>query len=375
MDDQSPIGDSRSEIAALGGNARAKKLTPEERKEIAQTAALARWSGGDLPSVLCDGELIIAGRRIACAVLSTHKRVLTQQTFLTALGRTARPKGGTGTRRLAAGTQGLPPFLSAANLEPFISSELRESTTPIVYHTKKGGKAFGYDALLLPLVCEVYLKARDAHLEAVEAKNPPQGILQHMQVDLVKSADMFMRGLARDGIIALVDQATGFQEQRDRDALIKILEAYIAPELMPWTRRFDTEFFKQVYRIHGWPFKPGSTKRPQCVGTFINDYIYKQLPPGVLDELRRKNPVTESGYRRYKHTQFMADTGNEHLDRQITATTTNMRIADTKPEFKGLFDKAYPKLQLEESRPPLVIDVKPPTHQPSLFPDLPDSTA
>jgi hypothetical protein len=363
----------RSEIAARGGHARAQALEPQQRSEIARAAAMARWTE-DLPVAAYPGELIIAGRRIACAVLNTRKRVLTQQSFLTALGRSARPKGGTGTRRLTAGAEGLPPFLSAANLQPFISDELRQSTTPIVFRNKLGGRGIGYDAMLLPLVCEVYLKARDAHLEAISEHGREHGILQHMQEDVVRACDLLMRGLARVGIIALVDQATGFNEQQTRDELTRILEAYIAPELMPWTRKFPDEFFKQVCKLHGWAYQPGSTKRPQYVGHFINDYIYRQLPDGVLDELRRRNPVTESGYRKYKHTQLLSvDTGNEHLDRQITATTTIMRLADDKQQFKQLFAKAYPKVQ-QSQRKALVIEVKKPANEPSLFPDPDEAT-
>ncbi|MDB5296426.1 MAG: hypothetical protein JWO31_2409 [Phycisphaerales bacterium] len=342
-------------------------MSAEERSMIARQGGLARWSE-DLPIAEHPGELVIAGRRIACAVLNNRKRVLAQHTFLTALGRSARPKGGTGSRRLGEGGSGLPPFLSAANLQPFISDELRESTTPIVFRTKSGAKAYGYDAMLLPMVCEVYLTARDAHLEAMK-KGPEFGILQHMQEDVVRACDLLMRGLARVGIIALVDRATGFTDQQARDDLSKILEAYISPELMPWTRKFPPEFFKQVFKIHGWAYEPKSTKRPQYVGAFINDYVYKRLPDGVLEELRRLNPVTVSGHRRYKHTQFLsADTGNEHLDRQITAVTTIMRLADDKPEFKKLFTKAYPPL-VDEVRKPLVIDVAKPDKELTLFPD------
>jgi hypothetical protein len=361
------LDEGRSEIASKGGFARAQSLDRLQRSEIARAAAMARWSE-DLPIAEYPGELVIAGRRIACAVLNTRKRILTQQSFLTALGRSARPKGGTGTRRLSAGVGGLPPFLSAANLEPFISDELRQSTTPILFRNKNGGRGLGYDAMLLPLVCEVYLKARDAHLAAIEEHGPGHGILQHMQEDVVRSCDLLMRGLARVGIVALVDQATGFTEQQTRDELTKILEAYIAAELMPWTRRFPDEFFRQVFKLHGWRYQPGSTKRPSYVGHFINDYIYKQLPEGVIDELRRRNPVMESGYRRYKHTQFLtADTGNEHLDKQITAVTTIMRVADDKAQFKQLFAKAYPKQRAE--RKPLVIEVKKPAKEPCLFPE------
>jgi len=371
---ETQLDEPRLDAASKGGVARAQALDPQQRSEIARAAATARWTD-NLPVADYPGELIIADRRIACAVLNTRKRVLTQQTFLTALGRNDRPKGGTGTRRLVDGATGLPPFLSAANLEPFISDELRQTTTPILFRTKDGRRGVGYDAMLLPMVCEVYLKARDAHLSAIEEHGPKAGILQHMQFDLVRACDFLMRGLARVGIVALVDAATGFNEQQTRDELTKILEAYIAPELMPWTKKFPDAFFQQIFKLHGWKYQPGSTRGPRYVGRFINDYVYEQLPPGVLDELRRRNPVTEAGYRRYKHTQFLTvDTGNEHLDKQITAVTTIMRIADDKDQFKAMFKKAYPSRALEE-RKPLVIDVSKvkPSKQADLFSLLDDS--
>jgi general stress protein YciG len=368
------LDETRQEIASKGGFARAQSLDSQRRSEIARAGGLARAE--ELPIAEYPGEIIIAGRNIACAVLNTRKRVLTQQTFLTALGRSDRPKGGTGTRRLVGGATGLPPFLSAANLEPFISDELRQTTTPIMWRYKEGGgRGIGYDALLLPMVCEVYLKARDAHLIAIEERGSKAGILQHMQFDLVKACDLLMRGLARVGIVALVDAATGFNEQQTRDELTKILEAYIAAELMPWTKKFPDEFFRQIFKLHGWKYQPGSTRGPRYVGKFINEYVYEQLPPGVLDELRRLNPVMQTGYRRHKLTQFLSvDTGNDHLDKQITAVTTIMRIADDKDEFKTMFKKAYQSKE-DGERKPLVIDVSKvkPSKQADLFSHLDDS--
>ena len=105
------------------------------------------------------GELHIGGRTIACAVLEDGRRVLTQETFLTAIGRAAKAKAGTGSTAMV---DGLPPFLAANNLNPFVSAELRKSTTPIVFQNPVSGrKAFGYEAKLLPQVCEVYLLARE----------------------------------------------------------------------------------------------------------------------------------------------------------------------------------------------------------------------
>ena len=70
----------------------------------------------------------------------------------------------------------------------------------------------GYDAELLPQVAEVYLKMRDFYLS--EGKEVPR---QYHHI--VKACDLIMRGLAHVGIVALVDEATGYQEVRDRLAL------------------------------------------------------------------------------------------------------------------------------------------------------------
>ena len=327
---------------AKGGLTRAARLSPEERKEIASRAADARW-GVTLPQATHSGELVIGGRRIACAVLQNGKRVLTQETFLTAIGRAAKAKAGTGSLKLI---DGLPPFLVAENLRPFVSDELKQSTTPIVFRTVKGGRAFGYDAMLLPMVCEVYVNARDDEK------------LLKGQEHIAAACYVLMKGLARVGIIALVDEATGYQEQRAKDELARILEAYVQEEYRRWTRMFPEEFFRQIYRVHGWPYKPGNAKRTPFVGHLINKYVYGQLPPGVLEELRRLNPVTERGYRKRKHFQYLtADTGNEHLDRQIMTITTLMRISDNKQELERNIAKAFGgPIPMIQERLPLVVD-------------------
>lgn len=76
-----------------------------------------------------------------------------------------------------------------------------------------------------------------------------------------------------------------------KDALMKILEAYVNKALLPWTERFPSSFFKQIYRLHGWQFREGRTRGPRIVGKLINRLVYEQLPPGVLQELRQRNPV------------------------------------------------------------------------------------
>ena len=340
--------------AAKGGVARAARIDPETRSEIARAAAEARWGTEGVRRATHDGKIVLGGITIECVVLESNgrepsQRVLTQGTFLRAIGRQRSPKAGTSIGRVLDRSS-LPPFLSTANLQDYITDEIRQRATPIEFRTKSGGRAFGYDANLLADVCDVYL-------DAAEDDERQKIKLTEAQRKTAAACRLLIRGFARLGIIALVDEATGYQEQRAKDELHRILEAYIAPELMPWTRMFPDEFFRDIYRLHGWAYKPGTAKRTPQVGHLINRYIYEQLPPQVLPELRRRNPVTARGYRKHKHFQFLtADTGNPHLDRQITTVMTLMRISNTKQEFEDLFARAFRKVTQE--RLPLIIDVE-----------------
>ena len=339
-----------AENASKGGRARAQSLSSEDRKDIARYAAEARWSGREVVSLLPkethEGVIKIVGREIPCSVLDNGLRVFSTRGINRAMGskRTGAPEG---TR---IGAPQLPAFLAAASLKPFISDDLTvRLISPLQFRPKHGGRtAFGYEASLLPKICEVLLDAAKA------------GALKSNQLHLAEMADVLIRGFARVGVIALVDEATGYQEERARDELSRILEAYVLEEYRPWTKTFPDEFFRQIYRIHGWPYKPGNAKRTPFIGKLINKYVYEPLPPGVLDELRRLNPVTESGWRKRKHFQYLtADTGNEHLDRQITSVVTLMRVSDDRDELEHNFAKAFAKTPVPlQERLPLVIDVK-----------------
>ena len=319
--------------ASRGGRARAERLSPEERSEASRQAALKRW-GQTIQRATHDGKLRIGDQELACANLEDGTRVINQGTLLTALGRAKRPKG----------SEGGGIVLFAANLRPFVSPQLDAALRDTIeYQPVAGGRSVGYRAELIPEVCEVYLDARQ------------EGRLLKSQERACRAAEILLRGLARVGIIALVDEATGYQETRARRELQRILEAYVQAEYRPWMKMFPDEFFEQIYRLQGWEYRPGTAKRTPYVGHLVNRYVYEQLPNGVLDELRRLNPRTESGNRPRRFHQFLtADTGNPHLDKQITTVTTLMRIARDKNEFEDMFERAFPPAQ---PRLPLVIEV------------------
>lgn len=274
-----------------------------------------------------DRPLIVGDIEIPCYVLEDETRVLSQQGFLKAIGRAEKAKGGHG----ASAVDKPPSFLAANNLKPFISSELLESTTPIRFQSVDGARGFGYQALLLPQVCEVYLKSRDA------------GVLLASQKHIAIRAEILIRGLATVGIIALVDEATGYQRVREERALATILEKFIAKELQPWTKTFPYEFYEEIFRLKRWG-RPYGIKRPSVIGHYTNNIVYDRLAPGVLEELRQANPKLPSGYRKSKHHQwFTPDFGHPKLKEHLAAVMALMRAAPNWNAFERGLERAFAK--------------------------------
>jgi hypothetical protein len=316
-----------------GGRARAEALTQEQRKEIARKAANARWDA-DIPEASYEGEFKIGDFSVAAAVLPNGKRLLTQSTFLRAIGRSRSPKGGTG---VLTTVDGVPFFLQAEALRPFISEDLLKSTTPIFFRHLRGKKAVGYDAELLPAVAEVYLRMRDSFLKD---GRPVPSQYEH----ITRTCDAVMRGLARVGIVALVDEATGYQEVRDRLALQAILDEFLRKELAAWAKRFPDEFYQQIFRLRNWAWRGMKVNRPQVVAKYTNDLVYERLAPGILKELENRNPKGERGSRSAKHHQWLTeDVGHPALAQHLHAIIGLMRASNTWDQFKTLIGRAFPK--------------------------------
>lgn len=308
---------------AKGGEARARVLSPDARSEIARKAATARWAA-HLPDATHEGELKIADLLLPVAVTSDGTRLMISKAFMTALG---RPWKGS-----YAHTE-LPNFVAAKNLESFISQELREMINPVDFINKRGQKANGYRVELLPMVCEVYLDARKAG-----------NVLTDSQLRVAAQAEVIIRGLARVGIVALVDEATGYERDRASDALAKILERFIDKELQPWVRTFPDEFYEQLFRLRGLNFPRDTVKRPQYFGHLTNDIVYKRIAPGILDELKKTEPKTPSGRRKgAMHQRLTPDLGHPKLREHLASVCTIMDLSDDYHDFMRKLDRRHPR--------------------------------
>lgn len=314
-----------------GGRKRAEKLSSDQRSEIASQAAKARWEEEKkLPKAThgsADHPLKIGDIEIPCYVLDNGTRVLSQRGTLGGIGLSRGSGSEAGVDRLAN-------FVGGKGISPYISSELMAMIeNPIKFrHPGGGGAAYGYPATILPEICDAVLAARKAIA------------LQKQQLHIADQCEALVRAFAKVGIVALVDEATGYQQERDRDELHRLLSVYLAEERLAWAKRFPDEFYKQIYRLKNWKWPVGKAKTP-LLGHITNDIVYDRLPPGVLEKLRELNPTSEETKRRkHKHHQFLsADVGQPDLRDHIMQLIPIMKISKDWDSFKRHVNNAFPK--------------------------------
>lgn len=278
-----------------------------------------------IPKATHHGILKIGETELSCSVLEDGSRIIKTSAVFRAFKRTKR-----GRARNERREPNMPAFIDAKNLKAFISDDLLEALKPIAYIASNGKTSVGYKADILPLLCDTYLKARDA--QALVAQQMP----------IATISEILVRSLSKVGIVALVDEATGYQDIRKRNELQIILKAYISEELLPWTKRFPDEFYKQMFRLKNLPYDPNSVKRPSFIGKLTNKLIYAKLPPGVLEELKAKTPKSESGnYTARFHQSLTVDVGHPILKGHLQQVIVLMKVSPNWKVFERHFVRAF----------------------------------
>lgn len=316
---------------AKGGAARQAALTPEQRRENASKAAIAKTELARLPKVTHRGEIRIGEACIPCVVLENGSRLITESGMSESMlgGRSGASKR---IKKRASESDGpqLPIFVAPGQLKPFIDKELECGPLQGVRYNDEGRALLGFDAVLLPKVCDIWLKARHA------------GALQSQQLAKAQKAEVLMRGLAHVGIIALVDEATGYQKDRAKDALAKILEAYVAKELQPWVKTFDADYYENMFRLRGLEYPPENPSfRPQYFGKLTNDIVYRRLAPGVLSALKEENSKAERKGRLHQH--LTAGFGRQSLTKHLGKVVALMQVSDQWPDFMSKLNRVVPR--------------------------------
>ena len=316
---------------AIGGKARVAKMTKEELREQALKMVAARQAKAELPKAKYRGVITIGDIEIPCAVLEDGTRLISETGIHSNFGASGGKARKIRRELVKEREAPIPLFLASKPLEPFIEAVFQGGNLEPLEYTNNGTITRGYNALILPKVCEVWLRAKDA------------GVLQMSQLPKAKKAEILMRGLAHVGIVALVDEATGYQDARVKDALAKIFEAFVAKELQPWVKTFPLDYYKELCRLYGVPFPPlKNNKFPQFFGHVTNNAVYTRLAPEILPELKKAAGRQE---KKAKLHQFLTqDVGHPKLREHLASIVTLLKLSKDKDDFNLMLDKVHPRL-------------------------------
>ena len=342
--------------ASKGGRARASVLTPEERKEIGRKAIQARWAkrkisdsladglgalteSGEapdlveqvlespdrhskalkklanipgLPIALFPGKLSMGNEQFSVYVLDNGKRVMAQREVVRIL--TGHVKGDLGR------------YLESQSLRDYIDAE--EISKQTIKFRIPGTQyiGMGYEATLLLDICDAYLRAREA------------GSLASNQHDIAKQAEIITRACAKVGIIALIDEATGYGAFKKKQEYQLKLQAFIAEDLQDWAVMFQHEFWFELARLEGVHYSPRS--RPLRWGKYIMAFVYDAVDSDVGKELRKKNP---DPHFKQNHHQWLKEFGRQKVHDQIERVITVMKLCNDMTEFREKFAKVFKK--------------------------------
>lgn len=303
--------ENRKAIAFSGAAARRKNVTPDERAKLPRASHM--------------GERELNGWLIPLFNLFDGRRFFSERGFLSMIG--AKGRGVTGGHRLNA-------ILRDPLLRSFFPNEILVAIqNPIQFISPSETLVSGYDAEVLSEFCIAFTKAKSA------------GILKsEVQVRYAQWCESIVHSYARLGIEGWIDEATGYQTERARDALHKLLEKYLAKHWATWAKTFPDDYYQQIFRLRGWKFDPDSLSKPQVLGHITNDIVYSRLAPGVLTALREKNPVMD-GRRVRKHHQWLTrDHGHPELKRHIDNLIFLMGASASWRAFHTSLKRVRPRL-------------------------------
>lgn len=295
----------------------ANALKIDVRELMIEEGLYAKYSAEKTPLKL--GKI-----EIPCYVLNNGQRVFSGRGIQKAIGVDSNASGTWLSRFIASNS-------IASNLCPGV---LKKFNTPIQFKRNSAGGSqsatYGYEATLLIDLCSAIIDAYE---------NPAFEVNE----TYYKEANVILRAVAKTGIIALVDEATGYNKAKERSKteLQDWLAKYINSEADKWVKMFPDQFFEDVNKMRGWSWDC----KPRYMGKIINDIVYERVAPFILEELKAKNPKLSNGSRKYKFHQFLTSEEGKPLLKQHLAILHSFAMAANYDwaDFMRLLDRAHPK--------------------------------
>jgi hypothetical protein len=293
------MSEEKDPVKVAAAQARARALTRERRREIAEKGAAARW--GKVYSAIYKGNFLEHfGVDVDCYVLDDLAKtaVISQRGMGQAIGFSRRGE------RFKV-------FVNSQTMDGYIGRDLREKIeNPVVFQTVGAAaaspvsrRALGYDASILIDVCNAILDARAA------------GKLGGGRYDkMIEQARIITGASAKNGIRQLVYAIAGYSPSTDE--VIAAFKLYVQEEAKKYEQEFPSELYYQWHRLYGIPV-PVRGKPWQFKHLTIN-HVYVPLAKSngkILDLMRALK--AQDGDRNKKLFQFLNDLGARALRMHI----------------------------------------------------------
>jgi len=226
---------------------------------------------------------------IPCYVLSDGRRVISRT-------------GATDMLTDSKGGGNLESYIGVESLKKYIPENITELIIEFEIKEVVNKKVAGIEAETLLEICRAYVKARD-----------DKALTTDRQLSIAIKSGMFLSACAKIGLIALIDEATGYQYERAQDALQFKLKVYLEEEMRKWEPTFPNELWVEFGRLTGW--KGSVAQRPKYWGKLVMELVYDYLDPDVSKWLRDNAPTPRhrQNYHQWLSAQYGLKKLVEHL--------------------------------------------------------------
>ncbi|MBO1347804.1 MAG: hypothetical protein EBE86_010595 [Hormoscilla sp. GUM202] len=270
------------------------------------------------PFAKYNGEIQLDKNKIDCYILDK----VGEKTDVRVISMRGAVKGMTGVEH-----GNLSGYINVQALRPYIkSSILDEAIEFTIPGTPRNG--FGISAETFLDICEAYVKALD-----------DRALTTERQGEIAIKCSILLSACAKVGLIALIDEATGYQYEREEEALQIKLKAFIAEELRNWEKTFPDELWEEFGRLTNW--RGSLHSRPKWWGKLVMELIYDALDPDVANYLRTNKPPPR--HKQNYHQWFTADFGLKQLIPHIFQVIGIAKTCDNIKELREKVDEYYGK--------------------------------
>ncbi len=158
------------------------------------------------------------------------------------------------------------------------------------------------------------------------------GKLHPQRQGLIEPCLAIQESLAKVGISALIDEATGYQYHRAPDALQDLFTRLLRNTASDWERRFHPEFYEALYHLFGWYYDPARPNKPKpfIVGKITLQWVYEPVfPAEILIEIKERQGSNKM------HQWLTTEGGLRLLEQQRDAVMMIARVSIDHRDFEN----------------------------------------